>query len=82
MFALMGEYTHRYGKTHKCQGELSYMLQSPPKKLEDYDWTPMPSCMDDKYIISSDPLINYRNYYINGKSDLHKWTKREKPEWI
>jgi hypothetical protein len=82
MFALMSEYTHRYGKTHKCQGDLSYMLQSPPKNLEEYDWTPIPSCMDDKYIISSDPLINYRNYYIHGKSDLHKWTKRDKPEWI
>jgi hypothetical protein len=82
MFALMGEYTYRYGKTHKCQGELSYMLQSPPKKLEAYDWTPMPSCMDEKYIISDDPITNYRNYYVLGKTNLHKWTNREAPNWI
>lgn len=82
MFALMDEYTFRYEKKHKCSGELSYMLQSPPKKLEKYDWTPMPSCMDDKYIISDDPIVNYRNYYINGKKDLHSWKKREAPLWI
>jgi len=82
MFALMDEYTYRYDKKHKCSGELSYMLQSPPKKLEDYDWTPMPSCMDDKYIISDDPITNYRNYYKNGKTNLHSWKKREAPVWI
>jgi hypothetical protein len=82
MFALMEEYTHRYNKTHKCYGELSYTLQSPPKNLQEYDWTPMPSCMDEQYIISNDPIINYRNYYINGKTNLHKWTNREAPLWI
>ena len=82
MFALMREYTHRYGKTHKCYGELSYQLQSPPKNLKAWDWTPMPSCMAEDYIISDNPLTNYRNYYRIGKLDLHKWTKREPPRWI
>jgi hypothetical protein len=82
MFALMDEYTYRYNKKHKCSGEISYMLQSPPKKLEKYEWTKMPSCMDEQYIISDDPIINYRNYYKLGKSYLHKWTNRNKPEWI
>ena len=81
-FALMGEYTHRYGKQHKCYGELSYMLQSPPHKLKDWDWTPMPSAMADEYIISEDALTNYRNYYILGKVRMHKWTNRQPPEWI
>ena len=81
-FALMNEYIYRYGKVHKCNGELSYMLQSPPKNLESWDWTPMPSCMDEQYIISKDPCTNYKNYYIMAKSKLHKWTKRPKPEWI
>jgi hypothetical protein len=81
-FALMGEYTYRYNKKHKCNGELSYMLQSPPKKLEEYDWTPMPSCMDEKYIISDDPIENYRNYYRIGKSKIHNWKNREPPRWI
>lgn len=81
-FALMAEYTYRYEKTHKCFGEISYMLQSPPKKLEKFEWTEMPSCMDEKYIISKDPIVNYRNYYKIGKTHLHKWTRRDPPEWI
>ena len=82
MFALMREYTHRYGKTHKCYGELSYMLQSPPKNLKEWDWTPMPSCMAPEYIISEDPIINYRNYYREGKKNLHRWTNRSAPSWL
>lgn len=81
-FALMQEYTHRYNKQHKCYGEISYMLQSPPKKLEEFDMTTMPSCMADEYIICSDPVRNYRNYYKMGKTHLHKWTNREPPRWI
>lgn len=81
-FALMNEYIHRYKKIHKCNGELSYMLQSPPHKLKEYDWTPMPSAMDEQYIISKDPLTNYRNYYRLGKVKLHQWTNREPPEWM
>ena len=81
-FALMDEYTYRYGKKHKCSGDISYMLQSPPHNLKNYEWTSMPSCMDDKYIISDNPVINYRNYYRLGKISLHKWTKRDQPEWL
>jgi hypothetical protein len=81
-FALMSEYTYRYNKEHKCYGELSYMLQSPPHNLKKWDWTAMPSCMADEYIISEDPIINYRNYYREGKKNLHKWTNRQPPEWI
>ena len=81
-FALGEEYTYRYNKKHKCFGELSYMLQSPPKKLETWDMTPMPSCMDDKYIISDDPIVNYRNYYKVGKSHIHSWKNRSAPVWL
>lgn len=81
-FGLMNEYMHRYKRVHKCNGEISYMLQSPPKNLKDWDWTPMPSCMAEEYIISEDPLTNYRNYYREGKKNLHKWTNRIQPEWL
>jgi len=81
-FALMGEYTYRYNKQHKCYGEISYILQSPPKNLEKFDWTPMPSCMADEYIISEDPITNYRNYYKVGKARMHNWKNRQPPEWI
>ena len=81
-FALMSEYTYRYGKIHKCQGDISYMLQSPPHNLKEYDMTKMPCAMGDEYIISDNPVINYRNYYKNGKTSLHKWSSRKPPEWI
>ena len=81
-FALGDEYTYRYNKKHKCFGELSYMLQSPPKNLTEYDMTLMPSAMADEYKISDDPLTNYRNYYKIGKARMHSWKNRQPPEWI
>ena len=81
-YALMNEYMHRYNRVHACNGELAYMLQSPPHSLREYDMTPMPSAMADEYKISSDPLTNYRNYYKIGKANMHKWTNRQPPEWI
>lgn len=81
-FALMREYTYRYGKQHKCYGELSYMLQSPPKNLQEWDMTTMPSAMADEYKISNDPIVNYRNYYKLGKTKMHSWKNRQPPEWI
>jgi hypothetical protein len=81
MYALMDEYTYRYNKKHKCMG-VAYYLQSPPKNLQEYDQTPIICAMDKQYIISDDPLTNYRNYYKIGKKDLHTWTKRTPPEWI
>lgn len=82
MFALLSEYTYRYDKEHKVQGELSYMLQSPPYNLKDWDFTTMPSAMSDEYKISDDPLVNYRNYYKKGKSRMFSWKNRNPPEWI
>jgi len=81
-FALGQEYTYRYGKTHKCFGELSYQLQSPPKNLTNYDMTTMPSAMAPEYVVSEDPIVNYRNYYKIGKARMHSWKNRQPPEWI
>ena len=78
---LLDEYTYRYGKTHKCF-EMLYLLQSPPKSLETWDMTPMPSAMAEEYKVSSDPLTNYRHYYTKGKASMHKWTRREPPAWL
>lgn len=82
MMALGEEYTFRYGKVHKTIRDNSKFLSSPPKNLRKTEFTLMPSCMDQAYIISRDPIVNYRNYYKFGKSNLHKWTNREPPVWI
>ncbi len=81
LYALLDEYTYRYEKRHKCT-DIAYLLQSPPFALKAWDWTPMPSAMADEYKISDDALTNYRNYYKIGKSKMHAWKKRDKPEWI
>ena len=82
LHALLQEYTYRYGKKHKVEGDLSYMLMSPPKNLSEWDMTTMPSAMADEYKISSDPIVNYRNYYKLGKARMHSWKNRQPPEWI
>ena len=79
--ALHAEYTYRYGKVHACS-RLMDTLRFLPQMLMKQEWTPMPSCMAPEYIVSDDPLTNYRNYYKIGKSQMHKWTKRQAPEWI
>lgn len=81
LYALINEYEYRYEKKHKVS-EMAYYIYSPPYNLKEWDMTPMPSAMADEYKISDDPVINYQNYYRNGKRHLHKWTKRNQPEWI
>lgn len=83
MFGLLQEYTHRYNKIHSIQkSKLSYLLQSPPHNLKDYEETPFLCAMAEEYIISDDPVINYRSYYVKGKKHLHKWSNRSAPDWM
>jgi hypothetical protein len=80
---LLDEYTYRYDRKHKCgEGDLHRALSVCPSNLRDYDFTTMPSAMAPEYAISYDPVVNYRNYYKFGKAALHKWTRREPPQWI
>jgi len=81
LFALLNEYTYRYGKKHKV-AELAYYLQSPPLELKAWDWTEPPSAMAPEYIISDDVVENYRNYYKFGKTKMLNWRNREAPDWI
>lgn len=79
--ALLQEYTFRYSKIHKCAGDLAQALASPPF-MNNYHMTTMPCAMAKEYIVSDDTVTNYRNYYINGKKHLHKYTKRQPPDWM
>ena len=79
--ALLDEYTHRYGKTHKCNF-LVDALRSTPYGIPVSYLTPVTPAMPDEYKVPHDSVQSYRNYYKVGKSHLHKWTKREQPEWM
>ena len=80
--ALCDEYTYRYNKIHKTDTLLREALKELPANIPVGPLTLMPSAMDEQYVISSDPIVNYRNYYSKGKAHLHKWTKREQPAWL
>lgn len=80
--SLLKEYTHRYHKHHKSGGVLCEVLAKLPINIAQGSQTVVPSAMDAKYKISSDPIINYRYYYTVGKATIHSWRNREQPEWI
>ena len=83
LLALGREYTYRYGRTHLTIDKLKDILRDAPVNIEQSKvMTKMPSCMDKQYIISLDPIINYRNYYNYGKTDLLRWSNRPPPKWI
>jgi hypothetical protein len=83
-FISMGEeYTHRYGRNHLTIEKLGVILKAKPKNINKSETiTKMFPCMDEKYVVSEDPITNYRNYYNNGKADLFRWTNRKPPSWI
>jgi hypothetical protein len=84
--ALLDEYTHRYKKVHKVrQTGLNQVLSVFPEKIQPNDWlneTPIPCAMPQEYIVSQDPVENYREYYRKGKTNLLHYTNRERPSWL
>jgi hypothetical protein len=83
LLALGREYTYRYGRTHLTIDKLKDILKDTPENITQHRvMTKMPSCMDKQYIVSLDPITNYRNYYNYGKTDLLRWSNRPPPQWI
>lgn len=78
---LLEEYTFRYGKVHKCSDMIG-ALAITPLAIHVGAFTHVTPAMLEEYRIADDSIASYRNYYLQGKSHLHKWTKREMPEWI
>lgn len=79
--SLIAEYGFRYGKDHKCI-DMVDALFNPPKNIKKKAFTPVTPAMAPEYIVSKDSIENYRNYYKQGKTHLHKWTKRNPPDWL
>lgn len=72
------EFQHRYGKCHKS-GLLAESLPIP--NLPDIGMTPFAQAMPD--IFREDNAVQaYRDYYKFGKTNLHKYTKRDRPNWL
>lgn len=80
---LLQEYNYRYEKTHKCaDATFVYALANAPKNIKLAPFTDPTPAMLDEYKVGNDSLASYRNYYKHGKVHLHKYTKREVPEWL
>jgi len=82
LYCYLGEeYTHRYGKQHKSMNLKPFL--SLPRSLElNFDTTINPPlAMPDEYKVG-DAVESYREYYRKGKAHLHKWTNRERPDWL
>lgn len=79
---LHAEWMHRFGKVHGNYTLRVDSINQPPPLLESIGMTPFALAMDDRFKIQGDPVASYRNYYKHGKQHLHKWTRRNKPEWI
>lgn len=77
---LLAEYTHRYGKSHKC-GELSASLKDSPATIADVGLTEMPQAMPEA-CQKPTAIEGYRNYYSTEKRGMLAYTKRQMPTWI
>ena len=77
--ALCREYTHRYGRQHKCQGVIAQLAQ-PPAHLPLVGCTHYVQCMPDEFR-DPDPVQAYRKYYRGAKADFAHWTNRNEPYW-
>lgn len=81
-FWLCREYTFRYGKTHKTEARILWLITHPPD-LPDTGLTPFAQAMPDEYR-HEDPVVAYRTYYIQNKikkRGIIAYTKRSAPEW-
>lgn len=84
---LLDEYEYRYGKVHKCANvDFVGALSRFPTNLPDKMMTAPTPAMPEEYKVfvggNLDALASYRKYYANGKTHLHKYTKREMPAWL
>jgi hypothetical protein len=90
--ALCKEYTYRYGKIHKVErdGLMQALKNQFPTNIPDGSFTePTPAMPEDVKVLKEvhtdryeiDSLASYRNYYIQNKTHLANWKKRDVPEW-
>ena len=71
---LCKEYTHRYGKIHKCQAYI-YDLSLNIPKLPNIELTAFRQAMPDMYK-DKNAVEAYRQYYFFDKLHLHSWNGR------
>lgn len=81
-FALLEEYTYRYGRVH-ASSRLCSNLDCPPNGIPSIQGgTDFALCMPDHYKRDC-PVESYQNYYASKRNDFKMvWTKRATPNWM
>lgn len=83
LLSLCKEYTHRYGKVHKCERDgLVEILARAPNNIPTGKFTEPTPAMPDNYKVAGDSIQSYKNYYLGDKQRMFSWKKRETPSWI
>jgi len=78
--ALNREYKFRYNKksNHKSYDLIKSL---PIPKITDQGLTRFPQAIPESYK-HENPVIAYRKYYLEEKSNLFYWTRRARPNWV
>ncbi|MFT6917280.1 MAG: hypothetical protein ACJAWL_003637 [Motiliproteus sp.] len=79
--ALNEEYKYRYDKqsNHKS---IAVLTEISKYSFVSNGLTEFPQAMPDKYKVSNDAVLSYRNFYRGDKAKFAKWTKRAIPKWF
>lgn len=80
--AILKEYTNLYGKEHKTESVVKWLIKNEPM-LEDRGFVPPPQCMPDQYK-HMNTIKAYRTFYVKDKLDVKglKYVKCQPPDWI
>lgn len=87
---LLEERAYRFPHYRPCTATkdfLRWIIDERPPQTNTEPYRPYPpSCTGDYTLSRNYPPEEYlqahREYYALGKRHLHKWTNRDKPEWI
>lgn len=80
---LHDEYKYRYDHetNHKSFDVFLRVPKFDDSFFAETERTEAISYMNSEYIISSDPILNYRHYYRTAKRGFANWKKRPVPKW-
>lgn len=77
--AMCIEYTKRYGKIHKSETVIDFLMLNKPV-LPNLGLTPFAQAMPEQYK-NADPVSAYRSYYLGEKRHFAKWKNSDVPLW-
>ena len=89
IYALHEEWKFRYDHSSERKHRSLEIFESmeTPYRMPELGLTPIPKCMGVQFQVENEPnslipVRSYKKYYLEGKTHLFSWTKREVPEFI